>query len=255
MKCNWPKYAVAYSVLLCSVAACAQTKFQDLDDSALADNGTIGWGSCVTCAGGASNNATISSSPFQTSPSKDGDSRDFYISGDAYSNGLWWYKVGPNNNTSHFTLDFWLNVASNTQSAQALEFDTFQFVSGREFMFGMQCNYASGTWDVWNGGKPAWVHSRISCRQFNPNVWYHLTLGYHRSNRDNYLHYDTLTITQYNQRGRVVGRNSYNVNLAFPSQNTPPGWGDNLGANFQMDIGSSGAEMQEWVDKVTLTAW
>ena len=35
--------------------------------------------------------------PFYSSPSVDGASRDFYISGSAYTNGLWWYKVGANN--------------------------------------------------------------------------------------------------------------------------------------------------------------
>ena len=44
----------------------------------------------------------------------------FYISGSAYTNGLWWYKVGTNDAVSHFKMDFWLNVDSTTQYAQAL---------------------------------------------------------------------------------------------------------------------------------------
>jgi hypothetical protein len=32
-------------------------------------------------------------------------------------------------------------------------------------------------------------------------------------------------------------------------------WGDNMGVQFQIDIGKKGMEMQEWVDKVTLTVW
>jgi hypothetical protein len=65
---------------------------------------------------------------------------------------LWWYKVGPHDAVSNFQDDFWLNVASNTRYVQALEFDTFQFNSGHEYIFGTQCDYASGTWDVWNSG-------------------------------------------------------------------------------------------------------
>ncbi len=256
MKCPFLKCvcAVLGMMLLSSVAAWSATRYSNLDDSTLVDNGVTGWGSCVPCAGGASNNAFIASSPFQTSPSKDGSSRDFYIDGDAYSDGLWWYKVGPNNAASNFQFDFWLYADSSTQGAQALEFDTYQFISGREYMFGTQCNYVTGSWELWNAGSLKWTASSVPCRKFNPNTWYHITLTFHRtSNR--YEHYDKLTIVQYKSNGRVASSNSYNLNRAYPSQFTPPGWGDDLGVQFQMDIGPKGAHMQQWVDQVRLTAW
>jgi hypothetical protein len=237
------------------MAAWATSKYSKIEDSTKADNGGVGWGSCVDCAGGGSNNASIASSPFLNPPSKDGASRDFYISGEAYSNALWWYKVGANNATSHFTFDFWLNVDASTTAAQALEFDTFQFVQGRQFMFGTQCNYAAGVWDLWNAATGRWVHSNIGCSKFTPGVWYHITMSFHRSAPDNYQHYDKLSVTQYNARGRLVSSRSYNLNRAYPSGVTPAGWGDNLGVQFQMDIGAAGAQMQEWVDQVSLTAW
>ena len=254
------KCVLACVFLFCSVSAWSLTQYRNLNNSTLEDDGVVGWGSCVTCAGGASDNASIASSPFQTTPSLDGSSRDFYISGDAYSDALWWYKVGPNNTASNFTLDFWINVDSNTQAAQALEFDTFQFISGREYMFGTQCDYAWGTWDLWNagsqitGGLP-WVHSNVPCKEFTANTWYHITLRFHRSSPNMYVHYDNLTMVQYNQAGRPVASNRYVLNLAFPSAPTPLGWGDDLGVQFQMDIGPNGAQMQEWVDEVSLTAW
>src|SRR5579864_3630957 len=117
------KYLLVLVALL-TCAASAQTQYTHIDDSTLVDNGTVGWGSCVDCAGGGSNNATIASSPFQTRPSVDGSSRDFFINGAPYSNGLWWYKLGANDNVSNLNFDFWLTVNSNTQQyAQALEFD------------------------------------------------------------------------------------------------------------------------------------
>ncbi len=87
--------------LLTSGLASAQTfTYSKIDESVAVDNstnGAIGWGSCVTCAGGVpTGTASLSTSPFITSPSVDGASRDFYISGSAYTNGLWWYKVGAN---------------------------------------------------------------------------------------------------------------------------------------------------------------
>src|SRR4051794_28192243 len=97
------KYLVVL-VALFSCAGMAQTHYNNIDDSTVVDNGSgTGWGSCVDCAGGGSNDAVIASSPNQTRPSKDGASRDFYISGAAYANGLWWYKVGANDAVSNFS--------------------------------------------------------------------------------------------------------------------------------------------------------
>jgi len=248
------KCAIVCLVLLCSGAAWSSTKYSNLQNSTAVDNGVVGWGSCVPCAGGASDNASIASSPFQSTPSIDGSSRDFYISGAAYSNGLWWDKIGPNDAVSNFQYDFWLNVASNTQAAQALEFDTFQFISGQEYMFGTQCDYASGVWDIWNSSALKWYGTGVPCRKFAANTWYHITLNFHRTS-DKYEHYDNLTIVQYNSSGKVAANNSYTFNKAFLSQKTPAGWGDDLGVQFQMDIGHSGAQMQEWVDLVSLTVW
>ena len=247
------KYLLVCLALL-TCAASAQTQYTNIDDSTLVDNGTVGWGSCVTCAGGGSDNATIASSPNQTRPSRDGASRDFYITGSAYADGLWWYKVGPNDAASNFQTDFWLNVNSGTQYAQAMEFDTFQFISGQEYMFGTQCDYASGTWDLWNAAGRVWVHSAITCTRFSFGNWYHLVFNFHRSS-DGQEHYDSLTIKQYSHNGRLISQNTYNFNQAYAAGTLPPGWGDNLGVQFQMDIGSTGASMEEWVDQVTLTAW
>jgi hypothetical protein len=253
------KYALVKCVSLCLLFSCSifarsATTYRNLESSTLTDDGVVGWGSCITCAGGGSNNASIASSPFQTLPSIDGSSRDFYISGSAYSDALWWYKVGPNNAASNFTTNFYVNVSSSTQTAQALEFDTFQFVGGREYMFGTQCDYAAGTWDLWNGLQ--WVHSNVPCQKFKPNTWYQVILNVHRTAADQAVHYDNLTVAQYTPNGsNVVSWNWYGLNQAYPSQPKPAGWGDDLGVQFQLDNGSQGAQMQEWVDKVTLTAW
>src|SRR5579863_2191906 len=247
------KYLLVCAMLLS--CAWAQTKYSNIDDSTLVDNGSgTGWGSCVGCAGG-NNNAVIASSPFQNPPSVDGGSRDFYINGAAYSNGLWWYKVGANNNASSFSFDFWLNVNNSIQYAQASEFDVFQFnnVSGVQYMFGTQCDYASGTWDVWNaGGSPAaWVHTAIPCARFAQNVWYHITETFHRDSSNN-EYYDNLTIAQYNRQHRLVSLHTYAFNEVFPAGTLPQGWGSNMGVQFQMDIGATGASMQQWVDQVSL---
>jgi hypothetical protein len=248
------KIFVLCAVLLAACVAWGQT-FSNLDDSTAVDNGAagaVGWGSCVTCAG-AGSNATIASSPFQTTPSVSGSSRDFDINGAAYTDALWWYKVGPHDKDTHFQFSFDLWVAANTSAAQALEFDFFQFVSGQEYMFGTQCNYAAGVWDVWNQKAGKWVATRSTCTKFQPNTRYHLTFTLHRDPSGN-EHYDSLQILEYQYSNRRPTSTTYSWNLSYPSGPTPPGWTDNMGIQFQMDIGARGAEMQEWVDEVTLIA-
>ena len=256
-----------FFLLVCPSFVFAQKViYQKIDESVAVDNGGnggVGWGSCVICAGGvADGTASIASSPFITKPSVDGASRDFYINGSAYTNGLWWYKVGINDRASNFKMDFWLNVTSDTQHAQALEFDVFQlnkqitqFATGTEFMFGTQCNYAAGVWDVWDASHYKWSHTKVGCKQFTPNNWYHITLNFHRSSPDNYEHYDSVAIAQFDSRGKLVSNKTYNWNIVFPSAALPAGWGEDMGLQFQMDIANAGASMTEYVDGVTLTAW
>ena len=88
---------VCFVLLLCSMSAWSDihSKIED----------KIGWGSCVACAGGASNHASIATNAFHASPSLDGASRDFYINGAAYSNALWWYKLGAHNSAKNFRFD------------------------------------------------------------------------------------------------------------------------------------------------------
>ena len=207
--------------------------------------------SASNCAGG-NGEATIAPPDFfQTTPSVDGSSLGLYITGAPGSDGLWWYKVGPNDAVSNFESDFWVYFNSATSSADALEFDTFQFNNGVEYMFGTQCNYLSGYWDVWNAGTTQWVQTSAQCREFQPNTWYHLRWKFHRTSPNNYEHYDSLTLEQTGYRGRQ-NTSTYNFNLAFPSRTMPSGWTDNMGVQFQMDIGGDGASMEEWVDEVTL---
>ncbi len=125
-------------LLSCGATAVAQTTFSNMDPG----GGTYGWGSCTSCAGGQNENlVTIWTAPNQTTPSLDGASREFYISGPAYGDGLWWYKVGPIDTATHFQSNFFMQVNGGANGAQAIEFDVFQFLGGQRYMFGTQCDY------------------------------------------------------------------------------------------------------------------
>lgn len=254
------KHILLLCLLLGTCVAVAQiapppsnaTVFSDLDDS------TTGWGSCTNCAGGALA-STFWMSQSQAAPSVDSSSTEFYLYGPAWTDVLWWNKVGPHDSFNNFQTDFWVNFGSDAvTNSQALEFDTFQFVKGREYMFGTQCDYAYNAWDVWNQQSGQWMKTSIPCGKFTANVWYHIVWQFHRGStgRDRNMHYDALNIVQYGSDGvTVVANNTYQINLAYPSGPLPSGWSDDLGVQFQMDSNANGGSMTEWVDKVKLSAW
>ena len=134
-------------------------------------------------------------------------------------------------------------------------------------MFGTQCNYRTGFWEVWNKGggmkKPAWVPSSAHCNKFKPGVWYHITMRFHHdAYTDPQLnptsnfpkqYYDSITVGHSSHKPLST---TYNLGLEFPAGPTTspyPAWSDNLGVQFQMDIAAKRASMAEWVDLVNLT--
>src|SRR5438876_8747814 len=81
---------VATSTLLLGATA---VTYANIDDQTNVDTGgtSTGWGSCTgSCAGGSVATGYSMSWP-QATPSLDGSSREFFISGPSYSDALWWY--------------------------------------------------------------------------------------------------------------------------------------------------------------------
>ncbi len=253
-------------LLLLTSFAWSQT-YSNIDDQTNTDNGTTGWGSCTAtnCAGGA-NPANVFSTDLSTTyyvPSSnpnDVTSRQFYISGPQYADALWWYKLGPNNNVTTFTFDFWVLVDTYAASAaQALEFDAFQYVNGRKFTFGTQCLYATGQWQVWNGGSNQWVNAGVACPKLTAGDWYHITWKFHRSSNKNNknMYYDSVQVLHYDSTGtqqQSTGSYSASVNKTEQAGPLPSGWSNNLGVQFQLDLNGIGGQYNEWVDLVSLTA-
>jgi hypothetical protein len=97
------------------------------------------------------------------------------------------------------------------------------------------------------------VATRSACVEFQPNTRYHLTYQFHRDASGN-EHYDSLKMVQYNNKGNGSSK-TYSWGLSYPSGPMPAGWTDNLGVQFQMDIGAQGATLQEWVDQVSLSVY
>jgi hypothetical protein len=246
--------------LLLPLTAAAQSTYSDLDDS------YAGWGggmACTgSCAGGAS--ATNATNTVVSTPSFDGhNSMEFWFNGPAWTDVLWWNKLGVNDSVTNYRFDFYVQLYNGTNAlpnnVQALEFDTFHFIKmaknkGIEYMFGTQCDYANGWWEVWNQQQGYWAATSVSCNPFQPNVWYHITWNLRRT-PDKMMHYDNFTIVQYDGNKNILASNTYTLNLAYPSGPLPKGWDSVLGVQFQMDANANGGQMQEYVDQVKLTAW
>src|SRR5437868_7819756 len=147
-------------VLLFTAVAFSSTTYYNIDDR------TTGWGWCTdpSCAGGQNSASAYWMAQFQSTPALDGNSTEFYVANTSqYADVLFWNKLGPNDAVTHFQWSFKVQVDAASVAAQALEFDIFQFVGAQEYMFGTQCNYAAGLWDVWNGGGQKWVHTAVPC--------------------------------------------------------------------------------------------
>lgn len=232
--------------------------FPNADDDQSGDGGvTHGWGQCGNCAGG--NNSTVSHQ-FGQNPTKDGNGSILLnVTGGNFANGLFWYKVGPQNSYQNFLWDFWFQLSSNTAGdAQAIEFDLFQAVSGKKYMFGTQCNYARGTWQAWNDVTTTWVDAipntatdqnptgtPISCGAFSTGTWHHAQFFVQRTFGGR-LQYGNVTIdgvtTQWN--------------ITAPASNTS--WADILGIQHQLDTNNhftGTTTLQEWADIDNMTAW
>ena len=104
-----------------------------------------GWQSCTVCAGAGGNGpvAIYSMVQNQASPSLDGKSTKFSISGSTpYSDVLWWKQLGAADWATNLKYDVYFYV-TNPSVIQALEFDNNQANGTTRWIFGTQCNHST----------------------------------------------------------------------------------------------------------------
>ncbi|MGH9570353.1 MAG: Ig-like domain-containing protein [Candidatus Angelobacter sp.] len=201
-----------------------------------------GWESCTVCAGanGSGPSASFVMTQNLLTPSLDGNSAQFDISGSTpYSAALWWKQLGGNNTIRNFKYDvsFYLK---NPQAAQALEFDVNQSNKVYKFIFGTQCNIKDGAvWDVW-GNTEKWVHTGIPCSAPAAFTWHHLTWEFQRT--DSNVVFIAFT---YDGATHYVNK-SYSAKASSVSE---------INVAFQMDGDGHMDSYSTWLDKVSLTYW
>jgi uncharacterized repeat protein (TIGR02543 family) len=238
------------------------TTAYNLDDIPLTNSSSpaVGWASppCVgnSCAGGSGTPSTYPQTIYNTSPSLDGDAMKLQITGTADSDVGWFYNNGAQDSATTFTLDYEAYLDANAPTANAFEYNIFQYVHAGNgggtlnirYYFGTQC-VVGGYWQVWNSYSNAWNNTTVSC-SLSALAWHHIIWNVHRilgdtSCTDSYpcMHYDTLTIDG----------TAHAVNMTEAAGPLPTGWGEQTGVAFQMDIGATGDELTQYLDEVNFS--
>jgi hypothetical protein len=173
----------------------------------------------------------------------DGNSMELYNSG-AWANALWWKKMGAHSSASNLLWDFYVQVDEDSVAAgQALEFDSFQFMGGYNYMIGSQCDLAEGKWDIWDELNGRWLPTSIECKTFAPNVWHHIQ--WYATTDANAHTYTFVTL--------VVDGTPYTLNQTYSAKDLS--WNDDIGVQYQLDVNATGNGYHEWVDESSLTIW
>jgi hypothetical protein len=202
-----------------------------------------GWASCTVCAGanGSGPVAVYSMVENQASPSLDGASAKFSISGSTpYADALWWKQLGAVDTATNlkYDLDFYL---TNPAAAQALEFDNNQSNGVHKFIYGTQCNIKSGgVWDVWGNAAGNWISTGIACSAPTAFKWHHLTWEFQR------------TSTNVIFVGFTYDGVTHYVNRSYPARSSTV---HELNVAFQMDGDYAMHAYSTWLDRITLTYW
>ena len=201
-----------------------------------------GWESCTVCAGANANGpvATYSMVENQASPSLDGASAKFSISGTTpYSDALWWKQLGAADTATHLKYDVAFYI-TNPGVAQALEFDNNQSNGVHKFIYGTQCNIKGGHWDVWGNASGNWLSTGIACSTPTAFVWHHLTWEFQR------------TSTNVIFVGFTYDGVTHYVNRSYPARSSTV---HEMNVAFQMDGDFAMHAYSTWLDRVTLTYW
>lgn len=201
-----------------------------------------GWENCTACAGagGAGPGAAIGSAAGVNSPSMTGNSRVFSIaSSHPYADALWWKQLGAANTATNLVYDVYFYLKT-PQNAQALEFDANQANGNKRWIFGTECNIASGHWDVWGNVQGNWLSTGIPCKMPSAFTWHHLTWEFKRTA-------STLTYIAFTLDGV-----KHYVNRTYTGR---PNGGNELNVAVQLDLRGNHAAFSEWVDNVSLKYW
>lgn len=211
---------------------------------------------CVlpTCNPGGSVPPTSTNQTFgNASPSLSGSSMQVSITGPAFSNALWTRLTGSQDNTIKISHDFHFFLSANATRLGSAEFDSFIFdkTHNTNFMFGTQCNFVNGLWQIWNQLNNVWINTPVTCTLVTGS-WQEVALTGHRIPGDTNgcsgqpcQCFDNLTING----------SAHAINVCEPSGPLDPTFASQTGTQVQLDIGgtgSAGSPITENIDNSTV---
>ncbi|MFB3812903.1 MAG: Ig-like domain-containing protein [Terriglobales bacterium] len=245
---SYGAYGSAYLTLNASgssggpLAPAGATRVGNIED-------TSNWFKCssASCSGGIASAWSYWVAPFQTNPSLDGSSAQFFTSGPAYSTALFAAHLPHTTTPSRFIFEFDLYMDdASTTAAEALEFDLFHVYGGRKYVFGTECNYWTRTWAVWNEVAQRWIPSNAVCNKFQPKTWHHVKWAVERVGwQIRYLSVTVDGVTQY-------------ISDAYAYQpSAPTDWAEGaIAFQVQQDLSSHpGNGFHQWLDRITVWHW
>jgi len=220
-----------------SVIPSTATVFSQVEDR-------TNWQSCDACAGANGNGPATPHwmAQFQTTPSLDGSSAEFFVGGTTpYGAALWWKQLGPIDSATHFVYDMSFYLTDVT-APQALEFDVNQSVNGKKYIFGTECDFhGTKTWRIWDTTLH-WQDTGVSCTAAQTaKVWHSLRWEFERTGGD-HMHFIAVTVDGVR---RSINR-YYSPKASSVRE---------LNVAFQMDGKNTMTDYHVWVDKIKLSAW
>ena len=205
-----------------------------------------GWSTCGNCGNSGSSGATANYVMARgiTSPSRDGSSSKYSISGGAaYSNGYWFIDhKAPTHGVTYLAYDFYLYVPSGYQNApQAIEFECQQRVGGWVYNFAWQADYADNSWRIFNYGTRTWNSVGLGLQRFSAGTWHHIVAEFHANTSTHTGYHDALTIDGVRHA----------VNKATAAKYTG-NWTPRFTNGFQLDQNSGPTAYHVYVDNMQI---
>lgn len=169
--------------------------------------------------------------------------REFYISGPAYTDGLFSLHRPIMPNTGKLALQFELRTDEDTTiNAQALEFDTRLAIGKFGYNFSSQFNYQKGgVWQAFIKDR-GWVDTPFKPGKFSPDQWYPIRFDYSFDTAKKLFSFISV----------AVGVTPFILPIQFHNlAATPLAWVDSCNLQMQLDLAYKGGSYRTRVRRIS----
>jgi hypothetical protein len=185
-----------------------------------------------------------------SSPSVDGEAREFYLSYSGKGGERFSLTFDHNTEVTHFVYDTYVYIDDPAQLAN-LEMDMNQVMSdGKTVIYAFQCSGNSGHWEysTIEGNHPVWHSTGLACSPKNwaANTWHHIQIASQRNSSGD-VTYDWVNLDgTYSKIHGATGKGAIDLGWA-------PGA---LNLNFQLDGANEySSSVTIYNDELTIYRW